>query len=75
MRIISDDLWARTEATRKEVRELVAERHPGSPSRGRSGKHHSNTFSRGSPVWRLWRRHQFSQWGKGIHGSDVLAPG
>ena len=29
MRIIPDDLWARTQATRKEVRELVAERHPG----------------------------------------------
>jgi site-specific DNA recombinase len=39
MRIISDDLWARTQATRKQVRQLVASK--GAPSRGRSGKHHS----------------------------------
>jgi DNA invertase Pin-like site-specific DNA recombinase len=40
MRIISDELWARTQATRKEVRERVASKN-GAAGRGKSGKHHS----------------------------------
>ena len=39
LRIVSPELWTRTQATRKEVRELVASKS--SLGRGKSGKHHS----------------------------------
>jgi site-specific DNA recombinase len=39
MRIISDELWERTQATRKELREAVASK--GGLGRGKSGKHYS----------------------------------
>jgi len=39
LRIVSDELWARTQATRKEVRELVASKS--GLNHGKSGKHHS----------------------------------
>ena len=39
LRIISDELWERTQATKKAVRQAVAPR--GSLARGTSGKHHS----------------------------------
>ena len=39
MRIISDELWERTQAARKELREAVASK--GGLGRGKSGKHYS----------------------------------
>ena len=39
MRIVSDDVWDRVQATRKAVREAVAPKAP--LARGKSGKHHS----------------------------------
>jgi site-specific DNA recombinase len=40
LRIISDELWERTQATRQEVREAVAPKK--SLARGKSGTHHSH---------------------------------
>jgi site-specific DNA recombinase len=39
MRIVSDELWERTQAARKEIREAVAPKRQ--LARGKSGKHHS----------------------------------
>jgi site-specific DNA recombinase len=39
LRIVSDELWERTQATRREIREAVA---PKNLARGKSGKHHSH---------------------------------
>ena len=39
LRIVSDDLWARTQATRQAIREAVAPKR--NLARGRSGRHHS----------------------------------
>jgi len=41
MRIISDELWERTQATRKELRDAVASKAGSGLGRGKSGKHHS----------------------------------